>query len=154
MTTKNKSPRARAIAIIHIGVKQLNIATDDGDAETGSLSSYQLMLKNLTGKTSTGKMNAAEHQKVIKHLEHKGFKVTPKKRIGKTHGTPHTIDSQPQIKKIEALLAEAGRPWAYAVGMAKRMYQKERLEFCNGEQLRGIIAALMKDAKKNGRYTG
>lgn len=149
---KKTTPRARAIAIIHIAAKQLSIAIDDGDDESGQLSSYRLMLKNLTGKTSTGKMSPAEHQKVIDHLKQKGFKIMPNKRIGKHPGTPHTISREPQLKKIEALLAEANRPWAYAVGMAKHMYRRERLEFCDASELRGIITALMKNAKKDGRY--
>jgi len=154
MTIKNKSPRTRAIAIIHIGIKQLNIPTDDGDDDTGELSTYRKMLKNLTGKISTGKMSSAELHKVIQYLEHKGFKVKPKTRIGKHPGTPNTIDREPQIKKIEALLAEAGRPWAYAVSMAKRMYKRDRLEFCDTAELQGIIVALIADARKHGRYTG
>jgi len=153
MTVKSKAIRSR-IAIIHIGIKQLNIANDDGDDATGQLSTYQKMLKNLTGKTSCANMSLVELNKVIDFLKRKRLEIKPKKRIGKHHGTPHTIDCEPQLKKIEALLAEAGRPWSYAVGMAKRMYQRERLEFCGVTELQGIITALVKNAEKQGRFTG
>lgn len=62
-------------------------------------------------------------------------------------------DRAPQLKKIEALLSEAGRPWAYAQAVAQRVCKAPRLEFCNSEQLGKVIAALMYDAKRHGRRT-
>lgn len=62
-------------------------------------------------------------------------------------------DRAPQLKKIEALLSEAGRPWAYAQSLAQRVCKVDRLEFCNPEQLGKVIAALMYDAKRHGRRT-
>ena len=53
--------------------------------------------------------------------------------------------------KITALLAEAERPEAYADAMAKRMYKRDALAFCAPAELQGIVAALVKDAKRHGR---
>jgi phage gp16-like protein len=53
--------------------------------------------------------------------------------------------------KVEALLADAGRPWSYAVRLAKRMYRRDKLEWCGPEELRGIVAALSNDAARRKR---
>jgi hypothetical protein len=66
------------------------------------------------------------------------------------------------MRKIEALLAEKGRvegtdmPWAYAVGILKKHSNgvTRCFEHATPEQLRAVIAALMKDAKRHGRRTG
>lgn len=85
---------------------------------------------------------------LLAELKAAGFKV---KKTFK--GRPHNIDSETnptaaQLKKVEALLADAKRPWAYAEAMALRMYKKQSLTFCDHKELGGIITALTKDAKK------
>ena len=55
------------------------------------------------------------------------------------------------LKKIEALLTIGAKPWAYADGMARRMYDIARVQWIEDlEQLRGIITALRKQAKREG----
>ena len=44
--------------------------------------------------------------------------------------------------KIEALLADAELHWNYAIGIAKKMFKKEALEFCTESELHRIVAAL------------
>jgi len=64
------------------------------------------------------------------------------------------------MKKIEALLSEKGRvegsyvPWDYAKAILQRQCGVERLEWASPEQLRGLIAALDKDARRKGRRRG
>lgn len=61
------------------------------------------------------------------------------------------------IDKIEALLADKGRrqgrtvPWAYADGMAKRMCNVEKVQWCTPEQLAKLVAALSIDQKRMDR---
>ena len=69
-------------------------------------------------------------------------------------GNINDVDKGRLLKKIEALLAEAGRPWKYAHGMARRMFTIERVQWCEPFQLHKIVAALIYDAKRHGRYTG
>ena len=64
------------------------------------------------------------------------------------------VDKGRLLKKIEALLAEAGRPWTCAHSMAGRMFSIERVQWCKAHQLHKIVAALMYDAKRHGRYLG
>ncbi|KQC11104.1 MAG: hypothetical protein APR55_08150 [Methanolinea sp. SDB] len=58
------------------------------------------------------------------------------------------------MRKIEAMLAEAKRPWKYAHDMAKHMYNIDRLEWCHEMQIHDIVAALVYDAKRHGRWLG
>lgn len=126
--------RKTDLAKIHLLKKDAGL---DDDA-------YRDMLERLTGQRSAGKLNGPERNKVLIHLS---------KHANKKHypGRPNNLDKSPQLRKIEALLAEAKRPWKYAHAMAEKMYHKKRLEWCDGDELGGIIAALMKDAVRQGR---
>ncbi|WP_031438203.1 gp16 family protein [Methylobacter tundripaludum] len=130
---KNKNSE---LAMIHIAKKQLGMDDD----------TYRAMLKQVAGVNSASELTEKTRAKVLDHLKKVGFKASKHK------GRPHNLDTKAgnakQLSKIEALLADAGRPWAYAASMAKRMYKKDALEFCSGTELAGIIAALVKDAKK------
>ena len=127
------------LAKIHIAKKQLGLDDD----------TYRALLMQLAGVNSAKDLTASQLTKVLEHFKKSGFKGS------KTYpGKPHNADSKAanakQLGKIEALLADAGRPWAYALALAKRMYKKDALEFCDGRELAGIIAALAKDAAKRG----
>ena len=57
----------------------------------------------------------------------------------------------PQMGKIEALLADAGRQWAYAHAIAKRVCTVDKLEWCTPEQLQKVIAAMQIDANRRAK---
>ena len=125
--------------MIHIAKAQLGLDED----------SYRQMLRIHGGEDSTTKMSLAQLEQVLAHLKTAGFKAQAAKP--KRGRRPHNLgagDRGPMMQKIEALLTDAGLPWGYAVAMAKRMYRKERLEFCDGDDLAGIVAALEKAAIK------
>jgi phage gp16-like protein len=69
-------------------------------------------------------------------------------------GNMNDVAKGPLLKKIEALLAEANRPWSYAHSIAKRMLGIDQVQWCRSDQLHKIVAALMVDARRHGRYTG
>ena len=134
--------RRRELAKIHIGAKQLGM---DDDA-------YRDMLFTVARVRSAADLDAAGRQQVLDHLKACGFK--PKRPKQSHPGRPHNMDSEnrgPYLKKIEAMLADASRPWSYADGIAKRMFHVELIAFCDEEQLRKIVAALTYDAKRHGR---
>jgi phage gp16-like protein len=139
---KHAQRRHAAIGKIHIGKQQLGMDED----------TYRAMLLTIGGVKSAKDLTPEGISKVVQHLEIAGASFTTPKRAGRR---PHAIgsasDRAAQLGKIEALLADAGRPYDYAVSMAKRMYKKEALEFCNGRELAGIIAGLMKNAGREGR---
>ena len=68
----------------------------------------------------------------------------------KLHRSPGNVAARKKamVSKIEALLADAGRAWAYADGIAQHMFAVETIRFCTEDQLRKIIAALMYDQKR------
>ncbi|MOA20896.1 hypothetical protein D3C78_1413660 [compost metagenome] len=86
---------------------------------------------------------------MLAELERLGWQPQPRKGAGRQ--VKPAAGRAALVGKINAFLAEAGRPVAYADAMALRMYHVERLEWCNEEQLRGIVSALAYDARRHGR---
>lgn len=137
--TAKKDPRRAQIAKIHLAATQLGLDDD----------LYRELLRRVTGKDSTVRMTVGERDQVISELRRLGFTGT-KKTDGSAAfpGRPETVDGTPMLQKVEALLAEAGRPWSYALAVAKRMFKVERLEWLTGDQLHRLIAALQIDANR------
>jgi phage gp16-like protein len=130
----NKFKQAE-LAKIHIAKKELGMDDD----------TYRAMLMQLTGFTSSKDLNGFERRKVLEHLKKAGFKGN---HPGKPHNLPSNSPRAAKLGKIEALLADGKKPWAYAVAIAKHMYGKERLEFCGDDELTGIITALVEQKKR------
>lgn len=137
----NQKNRGKLIAVIHVGKKELGLDDD----------TYRDMLEHVTGKRSAKDLKIVELNKVIRELENKGFKHESKRSFG----TKPDVASpkEPLIGKIEALLADKKLHWNYAVGMAKKMFGKEKLEFCTKSELHRIAAALEYDAKRRPKKT-
>ena len=140
---KHAQRRNAAIGKIHIAKGQLRM--DDG--------TYRAMLLTIGGVKSSKDLTPEGLDKVIRHLEKIGavFTKTSKKAGRKPNNLESGSGRVPQLKKIEALLAEAQRPWEYALAMAKRMYNKDKLEFCSHTELAAIIAGLTRNAEREGR---
>ena len=138
-SNKRSDKRARELAKIHIAKKAL--CMDD--------EAYRALIARVGGKYSSADLSALGRAKVLEEMKRLGFE----QRKGHP-GSPHNIDSNPQLQKIEALLAEAKRPWKYADAIARRMFEKDRLAFCSAHELGAVIGALVKDAERHGRRTG
>lgn len=122
--------RIRELAQIHIAKKQLGL-----DDET-----YREMLFTLARVRTASVLDDYGRRRVLDHLRARGFSSARGKAA--FPGRPHNCDSNPLLKKIEALLAHGRKPWAYGDAMAARMFHVDRIAFCNDEQLRKIVAAL------------
>lgn len=139
---KNDARRYAAIGKIHMGKDQLKMDED----------TYRAMLLTIGNVKSSKDLSNEGLNKVIRHLEQAGAVFTKAKRSGrKPNNLGSASDRAAKLSKIEALLAEADRPWEYATVMAQHMYKKEALEFCSHTELGGIIAALMKNGEREGR---
>ena len=97
----------------------------------------------------------AGRQAVIEHMRSRGFHRTERPvtapvtaRPGRPNVTP---ERAPLVGKLDALLEAAGRPWAYAAAMAKRMHGVDDLAWCTAEQLHAIVAALEYDRRRRAR---
>ncbi len=133
--------RRSLLAKVHIAAKTLGLDDD----------TYRDMLESITGQRSAGPLTDRQLVQVIAALRKRGWDDTdprPARKRPKPRATPGTA---PLLGKIEALLADAGRPWAYAVAIAKRQCGVEKLEWAGPEQLRGVIAALVKDAQRRAK---
>ncbi len=156
-TAKTKSWRNGLLAKVHIAKKQLGLTEEE----------YRDMLDARFGRDSAGELKMSELEALLRHMAGLGWKEG-RARAGKAdrHGTPRGLRAKGSgssttqlLSKIEALLAEKGRvdgkhvPWSYAAAILKRQSGVERLEWATPHDLRGVIAALMRDAIRHGRRT-
>ena len=132
-------PDTATLAKIHIAKKEL--AMDD-DA-------YRALLQNIARVASAKDLTPVQAGRVLDHMKQCGWKPKNSKKTGKRPNPPS--DKAALICKIEAQLTEAKRPWAYADGMAKHMFGVDKVDWCELDQLKRIVAALAYDAKRNGR---
>lgn len=134
-------PRNNALAQIHIAKAQLGL--DEG--------TYRAMLWGVARVKSARELDHAGRAKVLAHLKACGFKSASPK--APTPGRPKNIESAergPMLQKIEAMLLDEGRAWAYADGIAKQMFQIETVAFCAPHQLHKIVAAMEVDRRRRG----
>lgn len=123
------------LAKIHIAKKQLGL-----DDET-----YRAMLLQHGGVNSSKDLTAEGAARVLAHLERSGFKPAPGKHGKRPKSKP---GCSALMDKVEALLADAKRPWAYANGMAKRMFRVDQVGWLDAVQLGKLVAALQIDADR------
>lgn len=138
-------PRSSSLAQLHIAKAQLGL-----DEET-----YRAMLWAVARVKSAKDLDHAGRAKVLDHFKARGWKPAPPKTKpapgSRREGEPHNLHSAargPQLRKVEALLADAGRPWAYADDIAYRMFGLAKIALCNEEHLQKIIAALVYDQRR------
>ncbi|TWC35079.1 phage gp16-like protein [Pseudomonas sp. SJZ079] len=131
-----------SLAKIHIAKQQLGLDDD----------TYRALLARITGVRSAKELNPRQVGAVLAEFERLGWQPKSAKKAGRKVAKP-AAERQAQVGKIEAFLAEARRPWAYADAMALRMFKVERVEWLDGDQLRRLVAALAYDAKRHGRPT-
>ncbi len=134
MTDKRK----RDLSAIHASKNNLKMSDD----------TYRLMLKNLTGKDSAGKMDQAERTKVLRHLKKLGA-GKPQQKKAEYPGKPHNLENEPMLQKIEAQLADLKLPWSYADAIAKRMFKIDKVAWLKTtKQLSAVITALTKEQER------
>lgn len=126
--------RRAELAKIHILTTQAGL-----DRET-----YEAMLMRLADVDSSAKLDDAGRGRVIGYLT----RITGHRDHG---AASHNLRSKPLLGKIEALLADGAKPWAYADALALRICKKARLAFCGDAELVKIVAALAYDAQRRHR---
>lgn len=127
---------------IQIGRRQLGMDDD----------TYRAMLMRTVGATTSKGLTPRQIGCVLAELERLGFQPTsPRKAAAGRQTAEPAPERAALIGKIERQLAEAERTIAYADGMARRMFKVERVEWCDPDQLRRLVAALAYDAQRHGR---
>lgn len=128
------------LAKIHIAKAQLGL--DDEE--------YRALLGRVAGVSSAKDLNPRQVGAVLAAFEKLGWE--PKQPATQGRKRPNVKTTRQRLLgKIEAQLAAAGRPWAYADALALRICKVERMEWCDDAQLQKIIAALNYDANRHGR---
>jgi phage gp16-like protein len=132
--------RRAELAKIHILAQQARL-----DRET-----YEAMLQRVANVTTSAALDAFGRRVVIEHLKRCAGESP---RDGGAHRAeaPHNLNAKPLLAKIEALLADGGKPWAYADALARRICHKDRLAFCSDAELHKIVAALAYDQQRRAR---
>lgn len=104
----------------------------------------------VVGKASLTAMSLEELNRVLDHVNAK---------LGYTGhaGKPKGLADDPQLRKIEALLADMKLPWAYihksstGPSMVRRLTGKDRIEWADGPGKTAVITALcVRQAKLKG----
>ncbi|MGM0938354.1 MAG: gp16 family protein [Pseudomonadota bacterium] len=124
------------IGIIKAAQKYLNI-----DDET-----YRSILVRMTGKDSAKKLTLDELSLVRDYLHDQGYPRKSPRKHGRRPSVP--VSRESVLRKIEALLAEAKRPWDYAEKTAERMFNRQKIEFLTFGELTKLMQALAIDAKR------
>lgn len=109
---------------------------------------YRSVLKRLTGKLSATKCSLTELRTVREHMHQQGFPRTRSRKHGRRPSVP--LRRETILGKIEALLADAGRSWNYAEGLASHMFRQHVIEWLTDEQLTKLMQALIIDARRRG----
>lgn len=131
--------KAARIKAIHAACRSAGI----DDAER------QRIQCEVTGKASLKDMDYNEVSRVLTHLNQAAG-------YHEYDGKPKSTDTDPQLKKIEALLTDMKLPWAYIhrskVGptMCKKLTGKDRIEWADTVGKQAVITALVKRQQKQG----
>lgn len=129
------------LAQVHIARQQLGLSDDD----------YRAILARSAGVNSAKELTNRNVGAVLHEFRRLGWQPKPAKRAGRKAPRPPRGRAR-VMAKIEAMLTEAGRPWAYADGMARHMFQVERVDWLDDGQLHKLMQAMIIDAKRQGRY--
>ncbi|EAC0381645.1 regulatory protein GemA [Salmonella enterica] len=125
------------IRIIHTGKSCLG-----WDDET-----YRDVLFRQTGKRSARDCSVSELEKTVLYMRTQGFAPSSRGRRPRVATGRKAI-----LSKIEALLADAGRPWGYLDGITERMLgEKKPVEWLDDEQIYKVMQMLIVDAARHGR---
>lgn len=125
-------------------IKAIHAACRNAGIDNAERQRLQLQI---TGKASLTDMDYAEVNRVLDHLN---------RAAGYTEydGKPKNVDADPQLQKIEALLADMKLPWAYihrskfGPTMVKRLTGKDRIEWADAAGKQAVITALVKRQQK------
>jgi phage gp16-like protein len=143
---RRRDDRAAELAQIHIAKKELGLDDD----------TYRDMLFTVARVRSSADLDFTGRKRVLAHLKSRGFNVRPStKYLVDRPKNMDDADRGPSLKKIEALLADAGRPWTYVTrgtngreSMVKRICGVDRIEFADVDGLHRLIVALIEDQRR------
>lgn len=127
-----KPQRIRELARIHMLATELKLTDEQ----------YRAVLWAQGRVDSARDLDEHGRRQVITHLQ------AHLERRPLAGPAPRSLQAKPMLRKIAAQLRAAGKDWHYAAAIATQMYDQGELDWLKDEQLRGVIAALDKDARR------
>jgi len=122
----------RQIRLVHVAKTKLGLTDDE----------YRAAL-SASGAASSKDLTWEQYRDLMAHFAQCGFVV---------QGAPASQpdNTPPLLRKIHRVLEAEDKPRAYADSMASRMFKIDKAAWCNGEQLRKILAAMIYHQKRQG----
>lgn len=135
--------RRADLARIHMLAAQLKLEDD----------TYRALLERVTGQRSAAQLDLAQRRAVIAELSRLSGDGDAGARASALPDAPKRVRAElrAMIGKVGALLAERDLSWAYAHGLAQRMFQAQRVEWLRADQLHRVVAALSYDQRRRRR---
>lgn len=147
MGEPNPALRARELTLIHIAKAQLGLDEETYRAQIGRISG---------GRTrSAADLSAMERDSLLVEYRRAGWVPTSPRKAGRGPGRA-ALDRRAMLSKVQALLADQGLPWGYAEAILRRQRGITGstvacpIAQTTDAELRGVIAALDRRAKKTG----
>lgn len=138
--------RKRVLAAIHAAAHQLGLPDDVYRDLVERVSAEHGTAHRSAGLCTPTQLNA-----IANELRRQGGMPARAAETAKAWAGRPKGDLVPQLAKVEALLTDAGREWAYAHKVALRVCKVSRVEWCTPDQLAKVIAALQIDADRRAR---
>lgn len=107
---------------------------------------YRSILVRMTGKDSAKKLTLDELGQVRDYFHDQGYPRKSKRKHGRRPSVP--VSRESVLRKIEALLADAGRSWDYAESMAAHMFKRQKIDWLDFSELTKLMQALAVDARR------
>ena len=139
MTSRRGNARSRAIGKVKLGARMLGLGHEE----------YCDLLDRVTHRRSCADLDLEELGWVIEEMERLGARFVLGRRRRQTKPAPP--EKAPLIRKIRALLEEAGRPEEYAEAILRRMTghaHRTPLSWASPKQLHDVVAALEYDRQR------
>jgi phage gp16-like protein len=140
----NRQISKKQIALLHVAKAQLGLSDEV----------YREMLGSV-GVLSSLQLTAKQYNEIMARLEAGGFRAASSGASARRNEIAGRQLSSPERKrmlgKIDKLSEAMRLPPTYALGVAKRMWGVEKLTWCTPQQLRGVLAALVKKQQADAR---
>lgn len=138
---KAAARRRAQLAAIHMTAQRLRL-----DRET-----YMALLQRVADVTTAADLDGPGRAKVLDELRRlAGDGARHARNAVPPPHAPRQVreEATAMIGKIGAILAESGRDWNYAHGLARKMFHVQRVEWLRADQLHRVIAALAIDQRR------
>ena len=134
----NRQISQKQIALLHVAKAQLGLSEEV----------YREMLGSV-GVLSSVQLTEKKFDELMLRMEAGGFRTVSKIGKGSRPAKEKGLKSQDlQLRKVSALLADMKLPESYADAIARKQWGVDKVGWCRPDQLRGVIAALVRHQKR------